>query len=231
VRREKNQSAALTLDPQAAGDLAGRCGPRGDAEDAGDGGSIGWVAVAFEPPAKCTGGEWSGRCEQLVDIGRVDRCGEIFEKSVVVAQEASGAVEEYDHVPFGDVVEQWKQLVADPVATESRIVVRRVVRDVESESIAQLDGLESAEREDRVARSGFDRAEPGCSGPPQQSKEQGLGLVVGGVTGHRLGSEGVSARGSGSRFEVGSVIEFDGDDLERDVESFGDPAGSERIVR
>ncbi len=121
--------------------------------------------------------------------------------------------------------------MADPVATESRVVVRGVVRDVESELATQLDGLGAAECEDRMARSGFDRAEPGCSRPPQQREEQGLGLVVGGVTGHRLRSEGVASCGAGSRFEVGSVIEFDGDDLERDVESFGDPAGSERIVR
>jgi hypothetical protein len=230
VSREKNQSVALALDPQPARELARRCFSGSDGEDAGDGGGVGWVAVTFEPPANCTGGERSGCSEQLVDIGRVDRGGEVLEQSIVVAQEASGAVEEYCDVPFGDVVEERQQFVTDPIATESRVVVRRVVSDIESEVKAQLDGLGAAQGEDRMSGPGFDRAEPGGSRPAQEGQEQRLGLVVGGMTGHRIRSEGAASGGAGSSFEVGPVVERDGDDLERDVEAFGGPAGDERIM-
>lgn len=108
--------------------------------------------------------------------------------------------------------------MADPVATETGIVVGGIVDDREAELLAQRLGFGAPEGEDGMAPTGPDCPEAGGARTPEQGEEQGFGLVVCGVTGQRVRSESGPPGGAGSRFEIGAVVEVDADRAELDVE-------------
>ena len=95
----------------------------------------------------------------------------------------------------------------NPVPSESGIVVGRIVDRPEIELVAQRTGLGSPQTEDGVPMTGSHRGEAACAGTSQQREHDGLGLIVEGVTGHRLESEDLDAGLTRSFFQVRPVGE------------------------
>ena len=84
-----------------------------------------------------------------IDLGR-----QSVEQIEVVAQDIGGAGEHVDGVTLGDVGEQRERFVADPVAAERRIGVRRIGRHRQAERLAQRHRLVPADGEQRLGRAG-----------------------------------------------------------------------------
>ena len=163
-------------------------------------------------------------------IGRIERRRQLVEQIVVVAQEVGRPHEQWGDVALGDCVHQRHQLVTDPVASESVVGVRRVGRDTKLQNVAEPMGLGSAEPEDRLAVARPHSGQAGCSAAPEQSEQRCFGLIVGGVSRQRVGSEHPAAGGSGPGLQVRSVGEFDALAAERRAEPTGDHSGPLGIV-
>ncbi len=124
---------AASLHSTPTDEFTGRCCPSCDAEYPPDGGGIRGVAVVFEPLTDRTGRKDAWSPGQSPGIGGVEGRGELLEKLVVAAQQVGGAGEQHGDVTFSDAVEQRQQLVANPVPTESWIVVGWIVGGAETE--------------------------------------------------------------------------------------------------
>jgi hypothetical protein len=102
----------------------------------------------------------------------------------------------------------------------------------EAEVVAHGARLEAPECQDRVAPSGSDRSEAGSTRAAQERQEQGLGLVVGGVSGQGVGADRRPAGGACACLEVGTVLDVDLDRAEFDVEGrCGGPGDVGVVVR
>ena len=208
----------MAFHTSTAGELAGCGSTAGNVEHPANAVGVRRVPVVFEPLADGPRPQNSGCSRERLGVGGLDVSGEFVEELVVGAQEVGGAVEQDGDVALGDVIEQWEQLVANPVATETGIVVGGIGDDREAELLAQRLGFDAPKGEDGMAPTGPDCPEAGGTRTPEQGEEQGFGLVVCGVTGQRVRSESGPPSGTGSRFEVGAVVEVDADRAELDVE-------------
>jgi hypothetical protein len=112
------------------------------------------------------------------------------------------AGEDRHDVPAPEIAEHGDQLVADTVAQVGRIDVRGVEDRAKAELCAQSMGLGAAEIKDRVARAGTHRREAVGGGAPEQVQKNGLGLVVGGVSGGGSRRQDPDSGGARSRLEV-----------------------------
>jgi len=204
-----------------ASQLAGSGLTAGNREDPSHGVGVRRVPVVFEPLTDGSRPQHPRCACQRVGVGGVDVGSEFVEELVVGAEQVGGAVEQHGDVSLGDVVEQWDQLVTDPVATETAVVVGRIVYDRETELLAQCMGFDAPKGEDGMAPPGPDCPEAGGARTPDQGEEQGFGLVVCGVAGHGVRSEGRPPGAAGSCFEVGAVVEVDVDRAELDAELSG----------
>ena len=205
----------------AAGELAGCGSTAGNSEHPSHGVGIWRVPVVFEPLADSPRSQHPGGSRERVGVGGVDVGGQFVEELVVGAKEVGCAVEEHGDVALGDVIEQWEQLMSDPVATETWVDVGGVVDDREAELIAQSLSVGASKGEDRMAPTWPDCSEAGGPRTSDQGEEHGLCLVVCGVTGQRVGSESGPPSAARSRFEIGAVGEVDADRAECDAESCG----------
>ena len=212
------QAVAAPLDAAASDEFAGAGLSGGDGENSPHGVGVGRIPVEFEPLADRSGRHDPRSCRERIRIGRVDDCCKLFEELVICAQQIGGAVEEHGHVSLGDSVEQWEQLVTDPVATKPRIVVRGIIGDGQAELLAQRMGLGPSQGQDGVTPSWPDRAEASGTGSSQQCQQERLGLVISGVTGQRVMPECCSTSSSGSCFEIRTIRDIDSDRPEWHVE-------------
>ena len=211
----------MAFDTSTASQLAGRDLTAGNSEDPSHGVRVRRVSVVFEPLANGSRPQHSRSGCEGAGIGGVDVGGQFVEELVVGAEQVGGAVEQHGDVALGDVIEEWEELVADPVATETEVVVGGVVDHSEAELLAQRLGFDASEGEDGMAPTRPDRSESGGPRTPDQGEEQGLGLIVCGVTGQSVWSESGPTGAAGSRFEIGAVVEVDADRAELDAELCG----------
>jgi hypothetical protein len=81
-----------------------------------------------------------------------------------------------------------------------------------------------------MAPSRPDRCETGRARTAEEREQHGFGLVVGGVAGHRVGSERRSTSGACARLEVRAVGDVDVDEPEVGPEPAGDRLGERCVV-
>ncbi len=201
-----------------------------DSQDPFELGRRGLVAEIVPQPVTQRGGHHAGwLISERSGIGRVDADRQRFEIGRDLPGVIGATSQKRNRVALGDVGHQRQQLVTDAVANEAGIGVGFIDDGIEIEIGAELMGLGSPKRQDRVAVTGLDSGQADNAGPPKQVDEQRLGLVVGGVPGHRLRADRSKASHAGPLFEVGARLDLDPLLPERGAESFG-RGGNHRAV-
>ena len=84
--------------------------------------------------------------------------------------------------------------MANPVAQVCGIVVRHVLDRADAEPGTKLVGLGSPQAQDGVTRAGPHRRQTVGRGAAEHVEQDGLGLVVGGVTGSGTRRQGTEPR-------------------------------------
>jgi hypothetical protein len=82
--------------------------------------------------------------------------------------------------------------------------VRRIPNGHQTNVPAHVDGLGSAQGEDRVTRAGAHGAHSAGGRAPQEVQDDRLGLVICGVPRRRLGRQDAEASGASPGFEIGA---------------------------
>jgi len=217
-------------DSAHAGDLARSAGPGGDLEHPRDGGCVRWVAVDAQPGPNRAPSQRQWRGGERLCIGRVDGPGELVEQSVVVAEQVGGANQERDDIAPGDGIDQRQELMANPVAPETRVGVRRVLHRIEVQGGAEQVRFVAAQPEERAVRTGSHRRQARRAASAEQCQQHRFRLVVGRVAGERVGPEQLVASCSGPGLEVRAVVEFGAAAAKRHPETIGDPLRSVGLV-
>jgi hypothetical protein len=170
-----------------------------------DGRQIGWVLVGSGAPDPVPGGLAGNRSRCLgqgIRVGRIQVGGESAQEIGTVTQQLTLANENGYDIATSDLAEERQHFVSYSVAQESGVAVRGIVDDLNLQGAAQLLGVGTAQPEKGTALrwSHATEAVPGATA--QERHDDGLRLVVGGVTHENaLGQNRVSRR-SGPGLEV-----------------------------
>ena len=159
-------------------------------------------------------------------IGRVDVGREFVEELIVGAEQVGGPSEDRCDVARGDRGRERQEFVADPAPPQDGVVVRRVPDGFDLQLAAHVLGVGPSQRQERMLRPWLDRGEPGRSAPSQEPEEQGLGLVVEGVSSHGGRREQGASHGPRPGFEVRSGSDVGVVDDELDADDASDVSGA-----
>ncbi len=119
------------------------------------------------------------------------------------------ANQEGHRIPITHVGQKGQHLMADPVASEPGIGVRRIDDRREAQFVTYGLGVRPPQPEDGAVGAGADAGGAGRAGAPEQLKDHRLGLVVGGVTGQdTIGKNSVPGLPS-PVLEIGAGLDLD----------------------
>ncbi len=213
-------------DAETSGELAGHDGPVDDLHDPLEGLTRRRITgLLADPPADGPAREDRVAVAERPAVGRVETGDLVVQERALGSGHLGDAHQYRNGVPIGDVGHERQQFGANPVPPDRRIAVRRVDDRLDLEKSTQLVGLAPPEVEDRVVRPGSHRRQAGGPGPPQEPEQDGLGLIVSGVSGHRPRGEDRSSGLSGARLQIRAGIHRDAVEYEGDAEALGNRGG------
>ena len=186
-RIDDPEPLAAAFDPASVGQLAGDRLAAGDRQHALDAGRVGRIAVDGEPAPQRPAGE-RRRCGGDGDARRWGRRRRRARRAARSSSRSRSAVRARIGVTSRPAIS------AASGSSSWRTRLRHIAGEAfdavadghDPELGAHRLGLAAAQGQDRVARSGLDRRQPVAAAAAQQAQQHGLGLVVGGVAGHRL---------------------------------------------
>ena len=149
----------------------------------------------------------------------------------LVAQEIGLATPEGDEVAGGDLLEERKHLVTNPVPPVDRIDVRGVDDRLETQLLTQTHSVGAPKSQDRLSRTWPHRREPVEAAATKQVEQDGLGLIVSRVPGGGAGRERPESGVAGPGLEVGAGGDLHAAGDERGPEARGGFGDHGRLVR
>lgn len=108
---------------------------------------------------------------------------------IIGAEQVGRPHEERRDVAPGHVGNQRHQFVSDPVAPETGVGVGGIRDRLERQCSTQRVRLGAPEMQQRSTMIWFHRRQTGCARAAEESEQHGLGLVICGVTGQRVGAD------------------------------------------
>ena len=199
----ETQSSARTHHPTPTGKLGGTSQMLHDLPHSFEFCRRWWVTIRTPQPTtkggtgSNRGGRPKCRCARDIDIGR-----HLLDPVDQRSSMSGGAYQEGNGVTPRDLVQERQELVADAIAHEPRVVVRRVGYWNEAELGAEVLGLATPQPDDGMRPARAHRGQTIGTGTASEIDQNGLGLIIGGVAEEGIRAEhgAAAALARASRF-------------------------------
>lgn len=199
------QTLPGTTDGQSAAELTRSLFTAGDREHSVDSGRIWWITIGMnrlQPSPKRTSGQRGRQRCHRARIGRIDVSDELIENQPLLPRQRRGARNHGHHIASHDRIGQRNQLMSDPIAYVAGVVVGDVTDWFDALIAADPFGIAASEPQYGMGRPRGNRRQPVGTRTANESIQQRLSKIIGGVAGKRPVGEQAFANRSRFGFKV-----------------------------